>query len=790
MNFRLLLSIVFITTLISCGGAEERKAVYLEKAKASIQTGDFEKARIELKNVLQIDPKDADAYFQLGKIYEQQKDYRKAFGNYLKVEELNPDHLVNQANLGRIYLTLANDTDKAQSKIDLILSKDPNNTEGLLLKAAMMLKKKDKTEAINIAKEVVSREPGHVNGVAFLATLYATDGNSSDAINLLDNALKLNQDNEQLNKLLALFLVNNKDYNRAEVIFKKFLERNPDSISSYNNLAAFYNATDNKTKAEETLRASIENKPNDVDRQLILIKYILKSKSEGEAIDELKGFINKNSGLGKLRMALAELLLISGNKQSAIDVYNKAINDFSEEATGVEARISLASIFVSDKNYAKADEIVEEAILDSPNDPDVNLLRAKLAIRDNNAEKAILALRIVTKESPENIDAYILLAKAYQMENNEDQVKSTLNSAYDNNKVNPDALLKLAKFYYVRDIEQSEKIINQYNKINESNYEGLSVKATILNQKKQFSEANAVAQKLVELFPNEPNGYLQAIPFLLQEKNKQKAILTLENGYLNTKDNRKILDLLTTMQASEKQFDIVEKRLNAELDASPDDAELKILLSKVHMASNDIDSAITVLNEVIKDKPNLENPYLLLAQVYQYKKENASIISILKKGRKNVSASIKIPLRLASTYEAEKSYKKAIDVYKELHRTQPDNLVVVNNLASILSDYGDNKDDLELAKALTIKLEEAGQPIFLDTIGWVYYKLGDYQKAVQYLSQVVEKAPNINVFNYHLGMAFKMHGDKAQAKVYLTKSLADNKQFKEKSLAETALKDL
>ena len=53
--FRILLLTLCTYALISCGGAEERKAVYLEKAKASIEAGVFEKARIELKNVLQIE---------------------------------------------------------------------------------------------------------------------------------------------------------------------------------------------------------------------------------------------------------------------------------------------------------------------------------------------------------------------------------------------------------------------------------------------------------------------------------------------------------------------------------------------------------------------------------------------------------------------------------------------------------------------------------------------------------------------------------------------------------------
>ena len=111
--FKLILLIVTVYSLTGCGGAEERKAVYLEKAKLSLEAGDLDKARVELKNVLQIDPKDAQAYFQLGYVFELQKDYRKAFRNYTKSEELAPDNLEVHARIGRFYLLLAGDIDKA-----------------------------------------------------------------------------------------------------------------------------------------------------------------------------------------------------------------------------------------------------------------------------------------------------------------------------------------------------------------------------------------------------------------------------------------------------------------------------------------------------------------------------------------------------------------------------------------------------------------------------------------------------------------------------------------------------
>ncbi len=790
--FRIFILALLTTALIACGGAEERKAVYLEKAKSSIEAGDLDKARIELKNVLQIDPKDAEAYFQLGKVYEQLQNYRKAFANYKKAEEFNPDHLANQAKLGRIYLVFSNSfgADKVQEKIDFILSKDPGNVEGLLLKAAQSLKNKNKSEAIKIAEKVVAATPGHVDGATFLAAIYASENKLSDAVTVLEKAIKLNPGNELLSKRLAFVLVKNKDYARAETIYKNFLEKNPNVAASYNNLANFYSISGDKAKAEKILRVSIDNDPGDIERQVNLVKYIKTVKGNTEAATELKRLIDKNKSLGKLRIALAELLYLNGDKSSAIDVYKQAINDFPEEDTGVNSRISLAAIYLNDQDYEKATAIIDEVLKISPNDPKANLLKARLALREKNIEQAIISLRIVTKETPENVKASLLLAEVYKMDGNEEQLNSTLNSVYEQNRTNAEGLLTLAEFYLNNDINKAEKVINRYNEIEEVDYEGLSIKASILNQKKAFTDAFSVAETLMQSYPDKPNGYLLAVPYFALNDAKQKAISVLETGYLNAKDNRKILVLLSSLQVAEKQFEVVINRIKAELKSSPKNAELNLLLAKVYIAKNDTDSAERSLMLAINSDSQLEMPYLLLSQLYQSKRDFKSAKAILIKGMGNVKASIKLPLRLASVYEYEGAFNKAIDLYRTINNQYPNNPVIMNNLASLLSDYSVNKDDLALAKSLADKLKGNDQPVYLDTIGWVHYKLGEYQKAIQYLSKNVEMLPKVTVFNYHLGMAYKMSGDKAKAKVYLEKSLANGKEFKEKDLAKAALKEL
>ena len=59
----------------------------------------------------------------------------------------------------------------------------------------------------------------------------------------------------------------------------------------------------------------------------------------------------------------------------------------------------------------------------------------------------------------------------------------------------------------------------------------------------------------------------------------------------------------------------------------------------------------------------------------------------------------------------------------------------------------------------------------------MYYRLGEVDKAVTVLADVVEKAPDVPVFLYHLGMAYHMQGDKRAAKEILSRAVAEEYDY-------------
>ena len=76
-----LFTLLLISLLYACVDSEQVKMQHLEKARIYIAEANYDKARVELKNVLQIDPNTAEAYNLLGQVEEHRKEWQSAVSN-------------------------------------------------------------------------------------------------------------------------------------------------------------------------------------------------------------------------------------------------------------------------------------------------------------------------------------------------------------------------------------------------------------------------------------------------------------------------------------------------------------------------------------------------------------------------------------------------------------------------------------------------------------------------------------------------------------------------------------
>jgi len=111
---------VFMASLIclflicsGCSSNEEKRDKHLAKAKEYIASSEFNKAVIELKNVIQLDPKNDAAYYDLGETYLKLKQGNDAYQAFSSAVSINPNNINAQLKMGQILL-LAKETEKAR----------------------------------------------------------------------------------------------------------------------------------------------------------------------------------------------------------------------------------------------------------------------------------------------------------------------------------------------------------------------------------------------------------------------------------------------------------------------------------------------------------------------------------------------------------------------------------------------------------------------------------------------------------------------------------------------------
>jgi putative PEP-CTERM system TPR-repeat lipoprotein len=116
---------------------------------------------------------------------------------------------------------------------------------------------------------------------------------------------------------------------------------------------------------------------------------------------------------------------------------------------------------------------------------------------------------------------------------------------------------------------------------------------------------------------------------------------------------------------------------------------------------------------------------------------------------------------LAESLIKRKQYAAAIEHYQVLNKSNPSNLVILNNLAWALYELNDKRALLFSEQA--IKLAPAN-PAVLDTYGWLQVRMGDAAKGISSLKKAQSLAPDVADIQWHLAYALNATGDKTRAR--------------------------
>jgi tetratricopeptide (TPR) repeat protein len=128
-------------------------------------------------------------------------------------------------------------------------------------------------------------------------------------------------------------------------------------------------------------------------------------------------------------------------------------------------------------------------------------------------------------------------------------------------------------------------------------------------------------------------------------------------------------------------------------------------------------------------------------------------------------------IMLSSAQERAGDMKGSEATLRQVLEKDPDNATALNNLGYFLADRGERLEEARSMIERAVKAEP-DNPYFLDSLGWVNFKLGKLEEAERYLSDAARRNPTSANVQEHLGDLFRKLGQKEKAQTFWRKALS------------------
>jgi tetratricopeptide (TPR) repeat protein len=195
-----------------------------------------------------------------------------------------------------------------------------------------------------------------------------------------------------------------------------------------------------------------------------------------------------------------------------------------------------------------------------------------------------------------------------------------------------------------------------------------------------------------------------------------------------------------------------------------------------YFGKNDFSEAARILEAGQKQVPKDFRLNFFLGVAYNRIGQTSEAASSLERALQINPDDFDATAELAMVYDGLKRHEESDSLYERAIRMDsPQRHLALNNYAYALAER-----NLQLERALQMVKEalksQPNNDSYLDTIGWVYYRLEDYAQAEEYLLQAIQAAkakgePSATLYE-HLGDVYSRMNAPARAVEYWKKALA------------------
>lgn len=331
------------------------------------------------------------------------------------------------------------------------------------------------------------------------------------------------------------------------------------------------------------------------------------------------------------------------------------------------------------------------------------------------------------------------------------------------------------------DHQGAKEFLKSYeNEIHPVNY-GLLLYRVLLS-KGDYKEAINRIRKVYRSHSSSIDIFAEFIRAVFTYDDKEKAFSLLYDK-INEPGHDDLWIFYIQLLLKDNRIDTVNYEVGELYNRSYISRETYHFLFSISLLYDDISISEEFLGRYILYHNDI-NDYLIMSDYFIKNENYYSSYRILKEAKEKFPDSRDILFAFSGYYYKKDNLSQSIKILEKIYERYPYIPNLCNSLAYIYILKGQNLDKAFELLNYVLKIEPVN-PAYLDSMGWYYYTIEDYDTALYYLKHALDNMENDPEIYEHLGMVYKKTGDYSYAVKYLKLSL----EYYDRSIDKNRIKN-
>ncbi len=450
---------------------------------------------------------------------------------------------------------------------------------------------------------------------------------------------------------------------------------------------------------------------------------------------------------GYVKEKIPVLLLKMGEFHKAADWLVQAIHDHPENNA---YRLFLANLYVQQERVEDAITLYTEVLRLDPNNEGVHIRLGILYSHIERYETAEKIFRAILSKNSESYFTHLSLARLFKQTGQFTKAAEEYEQALTLNW-SKDLAYELGQLYVTQEMYQEAlQIYTSISDDDQFDERAALSRIQVLLDLERSGEALRELRATRIHSKNPANIDLIISKVLLQNKEEEKAREILIRLTQETDDSEPHY-MLALLAYQGEDYDTALNHL-AHIEVQSEEFEETVFLqTRIYQKKEEVDKAITLLQGYIS-REDSRSPlfYALLSSLYQEKVDNISAISIMEAAVKIYPDNLQLFFEYGLLLEKTGMHNEAISKMKRVLELQPNHAEALNFIGYTWADMNIHLEQAlqYISKAAKLKPDNG---FIIDSLGWVYYRLGRLERAVAELERSLELEPDDPHIYEHLG---------------------------------------